>query len=100
MRTLLRKIGFGLLVAVVTVSFAGAFDLAWAKSDSDKPNKPNPPNQFPPISSFTQASNDANPPGKGGRQDGDAPGKGSDNPKGCASPPCRHHGHGHGHGHH
>ena len=95
MRTLLRKIGHGMLVAVVTVSFAGAFDLAWAKAkpNSNKPSVTKPQsNKFPPITSFTQVSNNR-------RDDGGAPGKGTDNPKGCASPPCRHHGHGHGHGH-
>ena len=85
MRTLLRKIGFGLLAAVVTVLFAVAPDLAGAaeKSNSNKPTLANPQsNQVQPISSFAQASN-----AKDKDKDKD---KDKHKHKHCASPPCKH----------
>lgn len=102
MRTLLRKLGVGVLAVVVGLAFAGTFglaaDQAWAQQGQSGVKPPawaSPQsNQVQPIASYGQAmSQSASSQSQGDskrRGDGEAPGQGTDNPRGCASPPCRH----------
>lgn len=101
MKTLLGKIGVGVLAAVVGLALTGVFglatDQAWAQQGQSGANPPawaNPQsNQVQPISTYGQAmSQSASSQSQGDdkrRADGTAPGQGTQNPRGCASPPCR-----------